>query len=56
MSIVLWAKVVIFTHVMSYVVDWDRLGTMGRAPRTRETLPIFRESGRDTDIHEYSAD
>ena len=48
MSIVLWAQVVVFTHVMSYDVDWDRLGTMGRAPRTRETLPDFRESCRVT--------
>ena len=48
MSIVLWALVVVVTHVMSYDVDWDRLGTMGRVPRTRETLPDFRESGRVT--------
>ena len=41
MSILLWAQVAIFTHDMSYDVDWDRLGTMGRAPRIRETLPIF---------------
>ena len=33
----------VFTHVMSYDVDWDRLGTSGRAPRTRETPPDFRE-------------
>ena len=39
-----WAQVAIFTHVMFYDVDWDRLGTMGRAPRTRETLPNFCES------------
>ena len=38
----------VFTHVMSYDVDWDRLGTIGRAPRTRETLLDFRESGRVT--------
>ena len=25
------------------VYDWDRLFTLGRAPRTRETLPDFRE-------------
>ena len=43
MSIVVWAQVAVFTHVMFYDVDWDRLGTMGRAPRTRETLPDFRE-------------
>ena len=48
MSIVVWAQVTVFTHVMSYDVDWDRLGTLGRAPRTRETLPDFRESCRVT--------
>ena len=48
MSIVLWAKVAVFTHVMSYDVDWNRLGTMGRDPSTRETLPDFCESGRVT--------
>ena len=46
MSIVLWAQVAVFTHVMTYDVDRDRLGSMGRAPRTRETLPDFSESGR----------
>ena len=46
MSIVLWAQVAVFTHVMTYDVDWDKLGTMDRAPRTRETLPDFHESGR----------
>ena len=39
---------VVFTHVMSHDVDWDRLGTLCRAPRTRETLPDFRESCRVT--------
>ena len=48
MSIVVWAQVAVFTHVMFYDVDWDRLGTLGRAPRTRETLPDFRESCRVT--------
>ena len=48
MSIVLWAQVAVFTHVMSYDVDWDKLGTMGRAPCTRETLPYFRELGQVT--------
>ena len=38
----------VFTHVMPYDVDWDMLGTMGRAPCTRENLPDFRESGRVT--------
>ena len=48
MSIVLWAQVAVFTHVMSYDVDWNRLGTIGRAPHTRETLPDFHESSRVT--------
>ena len=43
MSIVLWAQVAVFTQVMSYDVDWDRLGTSGKAPLTRETPPDFRE-------------
>ena len=38
----------VFTHVLSYDVDCDMLGTMDRAPRTRETLPDFRESGQVT--------
>ena len=43
MSIVLWAKVVAFTHVISDDVDdWD-WWFLGRAPRTRETLPDFHE-------------
>ena len=43
MSIVLWAKVAVFTHVISDDVDdWD-MWFLGRAPRTRETLPDFRE-------------
>ena len=54
MSIVLWAQVAVFTHVMTYDVDWDRLGTSGRAPRTWETLLDFCESGRLPDIHEFS--
>ena len=29
--------------------------TLGRAPRTKETLPDFREWCRVPDIHEYSA-
>ena len=48
MSIVVWAQVAVFTHVMFYDVDWDKLGTPGRAPRTRETLPDFCESCRVT--------
>ena len=41
MSIVLWAQEAVFTHV---IVDWDRfmqLMYLGRAPRTKKTLPDF---------------
>ena len=48
MSIVVWAQMTVFTHVMFYDDYWDRLGTPGRAPRTRETLPDFLESCRVT--------
>ena len=43
MSIVLWAQEAVFTHV---IVDWDRFMQvmyLGRAPRTKETLPDFLE-------------
>ena len=43
MSIVVWAQVVVLLMYMSYDVVWDRLCTLGRAPRTKETLPDFRE-------------
>ena len=37
---------VVFTYVISDDVDdWDRW-FLGRAPRTREALPYFRESCR----------
>ena len=46
MSIVVWAQEAIFTHVISDDVDdWDRW-FLGKAPRTRETLPGFHESCR----------
>ena len=35
---------------------WDRLCTLGRAPRTKETLPIFMSGVGLPDNHEYSAD
>ena len=34
----------VFGPCVVIVHDWDRLGTSGRAPRTRETLPDFHES------------
>ena len=37
-----------FTHAISNDVDWDRFGTSGRAPRTKETLSDFREFCRVT--------
>ena len=48
MSIVYGPKWPFLLMYMSYDVDWDRLGTSGRAPRTRETLLDFRESCRVT--------
>ena len=48
MSIVLWAQEAIFTHV---IVDWDRFMQvmyLGRAPRTKETLPDFLKWRRVT--------
>ena len=46
MSIVLWEKVAVFNHVISDDVDDCDRWFLGRAPRTRETLPDFRESCR----------
>ena len=40
-----------FTHVMIYWTVWDRYMQvlyLGRAPRTKETLPDFREKCRVT--------
>ena len=40
-----------FTHVMIYSTVWDRFMQvlyLGRAPRTKETLPNFREKCRVT--------
>ena len=55
MSIILWAQVALFTHVISDDVDdWDRW-FLGRAPRTRETLPNFVSRVGLPDIHEFSA-
>ena len=37
------------------IVDcWDRFCTLGRAPRTNETLSIFMSGVGLPDIHEYS--
>ena len=48
MSIVLWAQVAfLLIYISSDIDDWDR-SFLVRAPRTRETLPDFRESGRVT--------
>ena len=54
MSIVLWAQVAVFTHVISNDVDdWD-MWFLGRAPRIRETLPIFVSRVGLPDIREFS--
>ena len=36
-----------YSYISSNVDDWDRL-FLGRAPRTKETLPDFRERCRVT--------
>ena len=46
MSIDVGAQEAIFTpfiHVWTLCGRWDRLCTLVRAPRTKETLPGFRE-------------
>ena len=42
----LWAQVAVLNHKLLYWTVWDRLMQvlyLGRAPRTKETLPDFRE-------------
>ena len=55
MSIVLWAQVAVFTHVMTYDVDWDMLGTMGELPVQGRICQIFVSRVGLSDIHEFSA-
>ena len=49
MSIDAWAQVAIFTHfnciwtMCGHCNCWDRFCTLGRAHRTKETLPDFYE-------------
>ena len=45
----LWAQVAILNHKLLYWTVWDRFMQilyLGRAPRTKETLPDFREKCR----------
>ena len=47
----LWAQVVVLNHKLLYWTVWDRFMQvlyLGRAPRTKETLPDFREKCRVT--------
>ena len=59
MSIDAWAQEAIilleFGPCVVVVYSWDRLCTLGRAPRTKETLPDFMSGVGLPDIHEYSA-
>ena len=48
MSIDLWAQVAVFTHVMYYTGLFGTSLFLGRAPRTKETLPDFRKRCRVT--------
>ena len=45
----LWAQVVVLNHKLLYWTVWDKFMQvmyLGRAPRTKETLPDFREKCR----------
>ena len=45
----LWAQVAVLNHKLLYWTVWDRFMQvmyLGRAPRTKETLPDFREKCR----------
>ena len=47
----LWAQVAVLNHKLLYFTVWDRFMQvlyLGRAPRTKETLPDFREKCRVT--------
>ena len=47
----LWAQVAVLNHKLLYWTVWDRFMQVlyfGRAPRTKETLPNFREKCRVT--------
>ena len=47
----LWAQVAVLNHKLLYWTVWDRFMQvlyLGRAPRTKETLPKFREKCRVT--------
>ena len=39
----LWAQVAVFTHVMDYIGLFGTGLFLGKALRTKETLPDFRE-------------
>ena len=54
MSIVLWAQVVVLTHVMSYDVDWDRSGysTFTSIPRVDELSTDTPGLGRHSLVSE----
>ena len=47
----LWTQVTVLNHKLLYWTVWDRFMQvlyLGRAPRTKETLPDFREKCRVT--------
>ena len=47
----LWAQLAVLNHKLLYWTVWDRFMQVlyfGRAPRTKETLPDFREKCRVT--------
>ena len=46
-----WPLFTLIWTLCGHWMCWDRLCIKGRAPRTKETLPDFRERCRVTDIY-----
>ena len=55
MSIGVWAQVTVLLMYMSYDVDVGTCGSWVELPVQRRLCPIFVNSVRLPDIHEYSA-
>ena len=48
------AVLIIDCYIGLFETGFMQVLYLGRAPRTKETLPNFREKCRSPDIHEYS--
>ena len=54
----LWAQVAVLNYKLLYWTVWDRFMQvmyLGRAPRTKETLPDFMKKVGSSGTHKYSA-